>query len=573
MAQETSATDRQLSSSRTNLYPLELWWSVAIFMFVVGTFNWGSYIHARLSRSRHHRTIDIERGPSPPTRAHPLWRYPLAVLNVFRVVAYRWTLSFGGSYSLSVAEMFVTAAYVALVFTYAFINCTSPIFLLRNIPQLNYMHRVIGRTVFALLWVHGGSELYRCLQTFPEDLASDWLRLGLVAQVALTILVIVSIRPIRARFYEFFSLTHTVMVFIFVLGGYYHAKPLHGAYWIWSAFVFWGLDRFIRLVRLIAFNYSYFGVKSGFGSTNATTELISDNLVRLRIKRPPHFHWTPGQTAYLVMPSVSTLPFESHPFTIASVDSECFVSAPGEKSEDEEGAMWGDVVFLINVHKGFTKRLGKVAAAKGEVRVFVDGPYGSTPEIGCYDTCVLVAGGTGVAHTLPVLLGIVEAARNNTSRCTRVSFIWAVRDPNHIEPVEHALARAIKLAPPGLAVAIRIHVTGASAPSTAVTSRTISITDDASAATAAALTSNPVQEKSALAALDAVRVEYGRPDLQTLLSEETSATDERIFVDVCGSDALTRATKKALCFPVSGPSSVVSGGPSVTLRVDSFGYA
>jgi hypothetical protein len=102
------------------------------------------------------------------------------------------------------------------------------------------------------------------------------------------------------------------------------------------------------------------------------------------------------------MPSVSRLPFEAHPFTIASFNSTLF-DAPGEQTPTSEkcgeinlaegsAPFWKELVFFINVREGFTARL-KDAALKGDkVKVFVDGPYGPSPNLGSYDTSVLVAG-------------------------------------------------------------------------------------------------------------------------------------------------------------------------------------
>ncbi|KAJ8584100.1 hypothetical protein M405DRAFT_747592, partial [Rhizopogon salebrosus TDB-379] len=45
------------------------------------------------------------------------------------------------------------------------------------------------------------------------------------------------------------------------------------------------------------------------------------------------------------------------------------------------------------------------------VRAFVDGPYGPSLNLVSYDTSVLIAGGSGVSYTLPILLDIVECVR------------------------------------------------------------------------------------------------------------------------------------------------------------------
>lgn len=148
----------------------------------------------------------------------------------------------------------------------------------------------------------------------------------------------------------------------------------------------------MRIVRVVVFNHSYFGFKSGSGTLDATAEVLSEHFIRLRMRRPAHFHWSPGQTAYLILPGVSTLPFEAHPFTIASIDSTLLSSDDPEKNGDASGSYWKELVFLIQAREGFTKRLKESALEGKPVKVFVDGPYGTSPDLGKYDTSVLVAG-------------------------------------------------------------------------------------------------------------------------------------------------------------------------------------
>lgn len=156
---------------------------------------------------------------------------------------------------------------------------------------------------------------------------------------------------------------------------------------------------------------------------DASVELLSPHFVRLRLRRPAHFHWKAGQTAYLTLPGVSGIPFEAHPFTIASIDTtpeEC-----KEKKELEISApYWKELVFFINIHGGFTKRLGEVAAKGGRVKAFVDGPYGHASDLTTEDTVVLIAGmslhlsdttyvltragGSGISFTLPLLLDTIK---------------------------------------------------------------------------------------------------------------------------------------------------------------------
>ena len=195
-----------------------------------------------------------------------------------------------------------------------------------------------------------------------------------------------------------------------------------GSY-IWPSFIVWGLDRLIRGVRIIFANHLYFSWSGKRAHLDASVELLSPHFMRVRIARPPHFHWKPAQAAFLMMPTVSLLPTESHPFTISSIEGQ-----NAGKQLDGDTSYWNELVFLINVRDGFTKRLAKVAEKGDKVKVLIEGPYGYTPDLTNDDTVVLVSGestvschalateidcrvregGSGVAFTLPALLGIVK---------------------------------------------------------------------------------------------------------------------------------------------------------------------
>ncbi|EIW75440.1 hypothetical protein CONPUDRAFT_112007 [Coniophora puteana RWD-64-598 SS2] len=622
VAKAKGPTDKTLRVARNKLYPMQSWYCLALFIFIVGVFQWGSYLHSKYARR--HRNANGESDPELASErsVRGVRRIPAALANFYRVIAFRWTLEIGKSYTLCLSEVFVTVAYIVFLYVWAFINTTdleghklnltywcnrAGILATSQFPlitalgtknnlvslvtgvsydKLNYIHRMMARVVFILLWVHAGSEVvYEA--PFQPYLEQTWLRCGIVSIVAITVLMFASLRPVRAGAYEFFFYTHFAMVLIFLVCAYFHTSYDSITYWIYPCFAIWGLDRLIRVVRLVVFNHSYFGFRSG-SNMDATIELLSQEFVRLRFHRPSHFHWKPGQTAYLIMPSVSRLPFESHPFTIASFDSNLFDSIEDKdsaRSSEKSNRMslaehalgssmpfWKEVVFFINVREGFTGRL-REAALKGEkVKVFIDGPYGPSPDLGSYDTCVLIAGGSGVSYTLPTLLDIIENVRSGKSDCRRVVFIWAIRDANHIHWIDETLVRALQLAPPYLNVSIRIHVTGASA---AIAELHQDDADSESIHDDSEHEDGKAREKSkdSLVALSNVSVEQGRPNLDVMLKEEVDATTGRMSVNVCGSQAVARSVRHALRFPVSSPSNILNGGPSVTLHIESFGYA
>ncbi|KAH9838053.1 iron reductase [Rhodofomes roseus] len=586
--------DKALRLARAKGYPREVWYFVACFIFLVAIFQFGSWAVNKLSKRR--ARTDTEAGTDTSNGRFTVRNIPRALVNAYRVILFRWTLEIGSSYTLNMAEVFVSCAYFIALFIWEFINTTdlegekydiaywgnragaiaaaqlplvtalgtknNVVSLITGIgyDKLNYVHRMTARVVCALLWVHSGNKLYD-LNWARQP--SYFIPAGLAAVISLTVLCILSIRPIRSNAYEFFFITHFLMIGVFLIGGYFHADVEQLGAYVWPSFLVWALDRFIRVLRVIWANHLYFSWSGKRAHLDATVELLSPHFLRVRIARPAHFHWSPAQTAYLVMPTVSLLPTESHPFTISSIEGHDTAHVLGEHAP-----YWNELVFLINVRDGFTKRLAKVAESGKKVKVLVEGPYGFTPDLTSDDTAVLVSGGSGVTFTLPTLLGIVNDVRAGKSRCTKIVFIWAIRDQSHVEWISKALKQALELAPPTLKISIQIYVTAGEPPVTSEKAY-----DDDSVHEGSGSSQEKDTPTPSLSEFTAVSLHTGRPDLRSILRDEVSVTTGRMSVTVCGSQAIARACRAALRFPVSGPSETLKGGADVILHVESFGYA
>jgi ferric-chelate reductase len=156
-------------------------------------------------------------------------------------------------------------------------------------------------------------------------------------------------------------------------------------HFLWPTFLVWGMDRLLRLGWIIV---------NSRGS-KASIELLGNDTVRLTMKR--NMKWKAGQHAYITVPSVSRLPLESHPFTIAST------AGPNSKGENT-------LMFLIRQRNGFTNHLlARARSCPGDqLNVYIDGPYGSPPDLKRFTTCILIAGGSGISYTLPLLLDLVR---------------------------------------------------------------------------------------------------------------------------------------------------------------------
>ncbi|OBZ78050.1 Ferric/cupric reductase transmembrane component 1 [Grifola frondosa] len=604
-----SNPDKILRVARSKRYPDEIWWCIACIIFTVALFNRGSWVISHLvARYGSTAVSDAEGGRASAPRHFSLRRLPLAIVNAYRVIAFRWTLNIGSSFTLNVAEVAVTCGYIITLFTWDLINTTDvsghkfdikywdnragtiaasqlPLIValsMKNniislITGLSYVHRMAARVLFVLVWkrlildfvpldLHTrtrgmgagmlfgfgrGDHVYHLDSDFPPSNPGAGVRV--------------------------FLFVHFILVFILLLSCYFHADNFsaNGFYfgtYVWPSFLFWGLDRFIRFIRVVVFNHLYFAFSSKANALDATVELLSPHFVRLRLSRPPHFHWAPGQTAFLTVPSASTFPLESHPFTISSVDTTlCFGAREpaGDLEKTDLGETvpyWKELVFLVKVREGFTKSLAKAAQSGKKVKVFVDGPYGFSPDLSCDDSVVLIAGGSGVSYTLAIFLGILDKAHNNSTKCRKVVFVWMIRDATHIEWVSKTLSKALEIAPSHLEISIRLYVTAGEP----LPASNPSAWDDDSVHSISEGTAVGKSRPSSLLSFSAVQVMQGRPDLRALLRDEVAVNTGRLSVTVCGSQSIARACRAALRL---SPSVALNGGPSVFLHVESFGYA
>ncbi|THU82061.1 hypothetical protein K435DRAFT_934828 [Dendrothele bispora CBS 962.96] len=553
---DASGSDVSNLIERTETYPYYMWYFTACFLGVVSLCNFSSLLFSKISRSSFAVSStphsDPEKNASNPNGAISFSRLPMAIVNTFRVLAYRTTINIGSSFSINLAEVVVSVVYIVALYTLAFINTTTSdgrslsitfwssragtlatsqlplivalgtknnvISVLTGVgyEKLNFIHRMISRVVFILLWIHAGGMN-----------ADHFIIVGFMALLAFTLLIVISIRPVRGRAYEFFFYMHCALAIIFLGGGYYHANTEHYGAYIWPCFLIWGLDRFVRIIRLVTCNHSYFSPLSKSSEMEASTKLITSDLICLTIQRPPHFNWSPGQFAYLVAPGVSLLPFEGHPFTI-------------------------ELVFLINVRDGFTKRLHEVATKGETIKVLLDGPYGSRVDVDTFDNIVLVAGGSGVTYTLPILLDTIARVRSNKSKCERIVFIWSVRDAAHLRSISPTLISISNHIHPSLKIELRLFVTGSN-----------DVDIDLSELS-----------PSTLSSFVHLSISRGRPNLPAILEAEVEQARGRdMCVAVCGSQAIANTVRRTLGFHVTGLMTVMKSGANISLHVESFGYA
>jgi ferric-chelate reductase len=103
-------------------YPKELWYFVGSVIFLVAVFQLGSFFHSKFIGRRREIVITDPESPSSATPWDTQFRrLLLAFVNTYRIIAFRCTVGVG-SYTLNFAEVFVTAMYIIVVFTWSFVR-------------------------------------------------------------------------------------------------------------------------------------------------------------------------------------------------------------------------------------------------------------------------------------------------------------------------------------------------------------------------------------------------------------------------------------------------------------------
>ncbi|KAG5366643.1 Ferric/cupric reductase transmembrane component 1 [Yarrowia sp. B02] len=324
--------------------------------------------------------------------------------------------------------------------------------------QLNIFHQVVGICCIYSSIMHAAVFGY---YFNPMYLITEfWSLMGILAFVAFILIGLTSQQKFRERHYEIFYVVHVVGMLASLVGLYFHipiAKPFALAAGVSVIY-----DRVARAADGYRVARAYLEMHSGntivvkipknqprelletvdyyslwnplnLGILVANAFIHIANFFICLINRQTKLKWHSGQHMFITF--LKCRIFESHPFTISS-------------SYDHED----NLEFIIRVRNGFTKSLKEKLLAQMSASglseydsrkiswtVILHGPYGVKPlglfqppqpqEIAATEnSCllqkrkiVLIAGGSGVAFTFPLMLQLAHQKRE-------VEFIWIVPD-------------------------------------------------------------------------------------------------------------------------------------------------
>ncbi|WRT68183.1 uncharacterized protein IL334_005158 [Kwoniella shivajii] len=424
--------------------------------------------------------------------------------------------------------------------------------------SLNLWHRWIARLAVLQAFIHG--VMYTIMKR--DDLYERFFHrmywaTGIFALICFCLMVVLSIKPIRTRWYELFLIVHIALALCSLVLLYFHLTHMKGAFnpYIWACAAVWCLDRVIRVLRVVVLTFKALSKRGK--NTLAVMSNSDSGLIRLSITTSIRITPQPGQYYFLYHP-FSVKPWENHPFTVASWEI-------ADKSTT--------LHFLVAPQKGVTKRWRKRVSKKEDrtdnIRLLLEGPYGHANPIEAYEKVLLVAGGSGITSMLAYLHTLRHHIKDLSHvRTKEVTLVWVIKDMAYASDVlDHELkdfSNGSQILN-GISFKVQLHVTRDrhASPRTLVGSQ---LSDNGSSQslssdeTKTSPESSPAtdtngtfseKQKGKEGSLNKSGVSFhsSRPEMKDLLNSAVLdlVGGERLAVSACGPAKLTDDMRKAVC--------------------------
>lgn len=304
--------------------------------------------------------------------------------------------------------------------------------------SLNIFHRRLGEVMCLLALLHSIGMVgvwYTVLRptgfTLARFLMSKIILLGLGALLAYEVLYFTSLGSFRQRWYELFLGVHVVLQSAALMLVWFHhnsSRPYVGA-----ALAIFLVDRVCYRMALKTIT-----VKASLEVAEdretvivrSTIPIHNRNCVIGLLKPNISSGWKATEHVFLSIPSLARKHYiQAHPFTIAC-------AAP---TDCDTGAR---LDLIVRAQDGFSKDLVHYAKSHNTTTIRLDGPYGSQRAVRLLqdpELCVIVAGGSGIAVTWPLVWSVLgsrmptdlEHDSADISFSKPVLFIWIVRQDIH----------------------------------------------------------------------------------------------------------------------------------------------
>lgn len=315
--------------------------------------------------------------------------------------------------------------------------------------SFSLMHRWLGR--LAILQAIAHTVCYICTKVQQKGWASvkaslhtPFIASGLVATVAVTMMLLHTPKLFRSLSYEFFHHLHVVLAILTMTFLWRHLtlESLSQRHLLLGAAIIWASSRAFRLATLL-----YRSV--GKECCKAKIQALPGGAVKVSFTLPRPWTHRPGQSLYLTIPLVGL--WTAHPFSVAWTEvEECVSRTNSVRSEFDEKVIKvrnKEVVdpdipgkqvisLIVKKHTGFTQKLWKRAEQCSSALTFnayIEGPYGTERSLSSYGTVMLFASGVGITHQLPYVRELVEGYCQGTVATKRITLVWVMPNTECLE--------------------------------------------------------------------------------------------------------------------------------------------
>ncbi|EFQ32869.1 ferric reductase like transmembrane component [Colletotrichum graminicola M1.001] len=286
-----------------------------------------------------------------------------------------------------------------------------------------------GRTVVLEILLHG--IVWAVVHVADKGWSSvgvkvvhhDFIRAGFVGWVALALILVLSLPPVRAACYEALVNIHILLATIIIGSTIAHCKlsgfDLPHTPWNIAAAVLWAVERLLRALRLVRYSLT----RQGRTITDIETIEGTSNMCRITMNLPCRVDIKPGTHAYIRLGAVKFR--ETHPFSMAWVEHRLYPTARGFSQRKITTV----VSFIVCAQQGFTRDLFNRVSASGGVlttNATFKGPYGGHTSLDSYGHVVLIAGASGITHQIGYARRLVLGFNSQTTATRRIVLVWVI---------------------------------------------------------------------------------------------------------------------------------------------------
>lgn len=497
-------------------------------------------LYAPLGKKRHNREIRLSSALNMgtiPSRFHSILLAGFIISNVAYTVALPYSREDKYSIIAALRGRSGVLAVVNMIPLVIFAGRNNPLIPLLQISfdTYNLLHRWVGRMVVLEAIVHtccwayvkhaaaGWSGIWKMITTDP------FISWGTIGTIALVLITVLSLSPVRHAFYETFLNVHIILAFLAVLGTWVHCEvaKLPQLPYLKVILCLWMADRIARMARLAWYNYSL----NGKGWTKATIEALPGDACRVTLHLPRKVNIKPGSHAYLRFSTLNI--WESHPFSVAWVQHRFINQALPFNEMDSISTMAlekqrqlkpkdtvTDVSFVIHAQTGLTKRLlDKAKAYRPGALVLTaafEGPYGGDHSLDSYGHVILFAGSSGITHQIPYIQHLVKGCNEKSIATRKIVLVWIVRDSEHLEWVRPWMNQILEMQGRRECLLIKLFVT------------------------------RPKNPREIISPSNTVQMFPGRPNINLIMQNEVKEQVGAMCVTVCGPGGLADNVRDAV---------------------------